>query len=79
MYGSGTRSYNRSAEARENKRLQREATERYEAGRRNAIALDTSWLMCSCCALPHKHPAHPYREIIRFAAWFRWRGNVEGE
>lgn len=48
MYGTGTRSYNRSTEARENKRQQAEATAQYLAGPREEVVLVGNWLMCRC-------------------------------
>jgi hypothetical protein len=45
-YGIGTRSYNASTEARENKRQQREATDRYLAQPRREIVLVGFWLRC---------------------------------
>lgn len=79
MYGSNTRSYNRSTEARENKKRVREATEKYLQSQHKPKQLDSSWLMCECDGRPHKHPAHPMREVINFTPWFRWRWNVKSE
>jgi hypothetical protein len=87
MYGTGTRSYNRSTEARENKRLQHEATERYLQMPRREVALGGEWLVCRCDGLPDPHPAHAMREILNVLPWFRWaylvkraeRSRINGE
>lgn len=72
MYGTGTRSYNNSTEARENKRQQKEATERHLEKPRTEILLDANWLMCSCDGRPHKHQAHQMRELINYRPWYRY-------
>jgi hypothetical protein len=71
MYGLGTRSYNRSTEARENKRQQREATEKFLAAPRAQKLLGPEWLVCRCDGRPQPHAAHTMREIDNFTPWFR--------
>ena len=76
-YGPGTRSYGKSAEARESKRQMAEATERFLAQPRELIALDPSWIMCSCSMQPHKHPAHTHAQVEAYywhkARQWRWK------
>ena len=76
-YGVGTKSYNGSTEARESKRQQAEATERYAAQERKEVVLDMSWHTCRCDGRPDPHPVHPRREFINFKPWFRWKYLVE--
>lgn len=68
VYGTGTRSYNRSTEARQNKLAQKQATEAYERGPKREILLDSSWLMCVCDNL-RPHQAHSMKEIENFRPW----------
>lgn len=72
MYGLGTRSYNNSTEARQNKAERKEATARYEQQPQQEVLLDGSWLMCRCDGWPDPHPAHKMREMLNFRPWFRW-------
>jgi hypothetical protein len=61
MYGTGTRSYNRSSEAREMKRQQKLATEKYqEAKEKGEIKPKTLPLLCRCLSFryPHEMEAH---------------------
>lgn len=57
MYGLGTRSCNRSTEARQNKRATKEATECYLAGPRTEIIVGP---ICNCISfnLPHELSRH---------------------
>lgn len=71
-YGFGTRSYNNSTEARENKRQQKEATDKFLAKPHREIVLDRTWLMCHCDGWPWPHPAHHMREIEQYRPWRRW-------
>lgn len=77
MYGMGTRSYNRSTEARQNRLAQAEATEKYLAGPRREIVLGPEWLGCRCDGRPQGHAAHDMREVLNFRPWFRWEYLVE--
>lgn len=77
MYGTGTRSYNRSGEARENRRQQALATAEHLAQARPEVLLDTSWLMCRCDGRPDPHAAHDMREVLNFRPWYRWKYLVE--
>jgi hypothetical protein len=70
-YGTGTRSYNRSTEARQNSLAQKEATARYLATPRQEILLGPEWLMCRCAGRRDAHPAHGMAEFINFRPWYR--------
>jgi hypothetical protein len=74
-YGTGTRSYNRSTEARESKRQQREVTERYLNQPKRQVLLNSIWLVCRCMGSPQPHQAHSLSEVLNFRPWFRWRHN----
>lgn len=75
-YGTGTRSYNRSAEKRETDRQRAKATADYQ---HREIAVPATWLMCRCAAHPHPHQAHDMVEIYYFKPWHPWRGDVESK
>lgn len=57
MYGTGTRSYNRSTEAKEMKRQQKVATESYLAAPTRTVTVEPQ---CNCLSfrLPHGISAH---------------------
>lgn len=67
-YGFGTRSYNRSAEARENKRQQREVTERYLATRDQAKPVE-AWLLCRCLSWEFPHEIEQHRQLNSEYDW----------
>ena len=75
MYGTGTRSYNRSTEARENKRQQREVTKKYLAGE---LKLGNTVVgpICRCRSfrLPHELKAHD--RLIDHLDWRPWQERV---
>jgi hypothetical protein len=61
MYGTGTRSYHRSAEHRENKRQQKLATKRFlEKKAAGELKAETAPLLCRCHSFrfPHETSAH---------------------
>jgi hypothetical protein len=59
-YGFGTRSYNRSAEARENKRARAEATAKYLDGpKKESIAP----LLCRCRSWEFPHELEQHRQL----------------
>jgi hypothetical protein len=57
VYGLGTRSYNRSTEARRNRESQKKATAEYQAQERVEIPV-TPRCDCMCFRLPHELTAH---------------------
>lgn len=65
VYGTGTRSYNRSTEAREMKRQRAEATrreeERIRAGRLNTIIVGP---ICMCLAFNYAHEALAHERCL---------------
>jgi hypothetical protein len=72
VYGLGTRSYNRSTEARENKRAVRAATEKFLNAPRVEVLLGPEWLVCRCDGRMQPHATHGLREIVNFRPWFRY-------
>lgn len=66
VYGLGTRSYNRSAEARENKRQQAEATARFEQSQRVEIVMG---LVCTCRSFNLPHSPERHRELAGDWDW----------
>lgn len=80
MYGNGTRSYNRSPEAREMKRQRAEATKREEArlaaGRFETIIVGP---MCRCDAFQYPHEAIAHLRCLSDGAmkgWLIWKAIV---
>jgi hypothetical protein len=67
VYGTGTRSYNRSTEAREMKRQQREATERYRAGELKIG--NTKILVCTCRSFRFAHDPAKHSELLSDMDW----------
>jgi len=74
-YGAGTRSYNRSTEARRNKKAQREATAKYLAGE---LKLGPTLIgpICTCRSfrLPHELSAHA--RLADHREWRPWEERV---
>lgn len=68
-YGLGTKSYNASGEARELKRQQAEATERYLATPHQSIPL----LFCGCLSYPFAHPPSRHQTLKHPGDWTPWR------
>lgn len=73
MYGLGTRSYNRSTERRENKRLQAEATAKYLRGEMQVGSCETP-LMCGCRSFNLPHPPARHSELL---SDYDWRTEAE--
>lgn len=70
MYGLGTRSYNRSTEARENKRAQKEATERYlQASAKGEIKPIMAPLLCRCRSWEFPHEIEQHRQLRSEFDW----------
>lgn len=65
-YGLGTRSYNRSTEARENRRQQREATARYLESPRQEL---TAPLLCRCLSWEFPHEIEVHRQLNSDYDW----------
>ena len=70
MYGLGSRSYNRSSEARENRKAQKEATERYRRGEMSLGNL-TVGPICSCRSFELPHEISRHRELRSENDWRR--------
>jgi hypothetical protein len=66
-YGLGTRSYNRSAEARQNKQAVREATRKYLDGKLVFRALEILTCACRSFELPHNPERH--KELLSDHDW----------
>lgn len=59
MYGLGTRSYNRSTEARQNKLAQKEATAKYQRGEMGIREVEVGPIcVCRSFNLPHEVSRH---------------------
>lgn len=69
-YGLGTKSYNNSAEARESKRQQAEATERYLAQPREPVIVR---LQCTCISYPYPHPPSRHSTLKHPGDWTPWQ------
>jgi len=70
MYGTGTRSYNRSTEHRESKRQQAEATAEYLATPRVEIVVP---LICTCRSFRFAHPPARHGTLKHPADWTPWQ------
>jgi hypothetical protein len=66
MYGLGTRSYNRSTEARANKLARKEATEKYLASPRKEVIVGP---MCNCQSFDLPHELIRHRELSSEHDW----------
>lgn len=62
VYGTGTRSYNRSTEHRENKRQQAEATAAYLAQKHDPVEI--RWSMCTCRSFSMPHSPDRHKELM---------------
>lgn len=62
MYGTGTRSYNRSTEHRESKKTQAEATAKYLRGELN-LGDCIAPLVCTCRSFHSPHSPEKHREL----------------
>ena len=69
-YGTGTRSYNRSTEARQSKLAQRQATAEYLAAPRTVITLP---LVCTCRSCRFPHPPSRHGTLKHPADWTPWQ------
>lgn len=69
VYGSGTRSYNRSPEKRESKAQQAAVTARYESGPRNEIIVGPR---CNCLSFPLAHDLSAHRTLRFEHDWTPW-------
>lgn len=69
-YGVGTRSYNRSSEAREVKRQAKEATEKYLAQPHVPIILP---VMCDCRSYRFPHPISRHKTLKHPGDWTPWQ------
>jgi hypothetical protein len=74
VYGLGTRSYNRSTEARENKRAQAEATAKFLAQPRAEIVVP---LVCTCRSYRFAHPSSRHGTLKHPADWTPWQERYE--
>lgn len=66
-YGLGTRSYNRSTEARQNKRAVKETTKRYLDGELVFPALTV--LTCTCRSFEFPHDPERHKELLSDYDW----------
>jgi len=67
MYGLGTRSYNRSGEARQNKQAQKETTEKYLRGelKFGEVAI----LVCTCRSFRFPHDPSAHNQLLADYDW----------
>lgn len=70
MYGTGTRSYNRSTEAREMKRQITEATKAYEEKRARGEIATINLLLCHCRSFRFGHEPSAHMSL---KSDFDWR------
>src|SRR5271169_5610902 len=63
MYGTGTRSYNRSTEKRQSDKTRRAITAAYEA-QMVPDSVPVDWAMCRCAEHAHPHPPHSEELVI---------------
>ena len=66
-YGLGTRSYNRSTEARENKRQVKETTAKYLAG--EIVFKPVVMLVCTCRSFRFPHDPGRHKELFSDYDW----------
>jgi hypothetical protein len=69
-YGTGTRSYNRSAEAREMKRQQKQATLQYEEAKaRGEVKAGNVPLLCTCASWDYPHELSAHKQLRAEYDW----------
>ncbi len=68
MYGLGTRSYNRSTEARQNKKAQKEATVKYLKQPRREVVVGP---ICKCLSFNLPHGLERHKELRSEHDWSR--------
>lgn len=70
MYGTGTRSYNRSTENRQNKLARKEATERFlEARARGEVKPVTVSILCCCRSWVFPHEIAQHKQLSSDYDW----------
>lgn len=67
MYGTGTRSYNRSTERRENKRQCEDVTARWERGEIKFEPMVL--LLCHCRSFRYAHPPDEHKKLLGDMDW----------
>jgi hypothetical protein len=66
-YGTGTRSYNRSTEARQNKRQVKETTEKYLRGELKFPVVEIR--VCSCRSFRFPHDPSEHKKLLSDFDW----------
>lgn len=66
VYGTGSRSYNRSAEKKESDRQRKEATERFMNQPRNYVTVGP---VCTCASFNRPHLLERHRELSWDGDW----------
>jgi hypothetical protein len=70
MYGTGTRSYNRSPEARDNKRQQKAVTKAYvEAKERGEVKETILTPLCHCASWYYSHELDAHKQLKTDYDW----------